>query len=222
MRLALLGVAVLALACALLLLLRRPPPPTPPPSRVKVQDEPSPTRPSSPSLPAPSPSPPPVKAPPSGVMRAPSPSAPVAAPAPVADNDAAVSAWQARREERDFAYWDMKLAMLRKIKTCVGDKMGTMGAAEVDYHFKKQGDVWLADHADVRDPDANERDKLGAVDFRGADRELAQRCISEAFTGVTMPMTGATDELEEYEVRGQIMFPTSADRAWQQTGVNPQ
>jgi hypothetical protein len=223
MRLAVMALAVLALAIALLVTLHRPAP-----VHARGSDEPalpSAPRPIAPALapeaarPAPAPSAKlasPVLTPASATATAPAP-----APAATENGDAALAAWRARSSERDYAYWDMKLNLLRKVQACVGDKLRTAGAAEVNFHFKKQEGAWLADNAVVRDPSDEERAKMGAVDFRGADRDLAQRCISEAFAGTTMPVNGGTEELEQYEVRGQIMFPTGADRAWKETGVNP-
>jgi hypothetical protein len=224
MRLGILALLVLAMAVALMLAVRSAtttsaPPPAPPP-RPSVAREPVTVQPGEdvatprPRVALPSPSLPPPAAPRPG---APAPAAPAASDR----EDPALAAWRARASERDYAYWDMKLNMLRKIRACVGDKMQTLGAAEVGFHFKKQDGVWLADRAVLRDPDDEERAKMGAVEFRGADRALAERCIGEAFAGTTMPITGGTEELEQYEVRGQIMFPTTADRAWQETGVSP-
>jgi hypothetical protein len=222
MRLVLLALTVAAVAIALLLSLRRPAPSSSPAPR---GDEPA-LAPSSPP-PTPSERSRPTAAATTARRVTPPPSAP-AGTAPSAPTDAgpdkraeALAAWHARSSERDYAYWDLKLNLLRKVQACVGDKLGTTGAAEVNFHFKKQDGAWLADRAQLRDPSDEERAKMGAVDFRGADRELAQRCISEAFAGTTMPITGGTDELDQYEVRGQIMFPTSADRAWKETGVSP-
>jgi hypothetical protein len=223
MRLALLALAVLALAIALLVTLRRPAAPATRPARggeaavpslpqvTQMATEPKIThavRPGKLTV----------------VEQAPAPASatvPPPASSATANGDAALAAWHARSSERDYAYWDMKLNLLRKVQACVGDKLRTEGAAEVDFHFTRQDGAWVAERADVRDPSDEERAKMGAVDFRGADRELVQRCVGEAFGGTTMPITGGTEGLEQYEVRGQIMFPTSADRAWKETGVSP-
>jgi hypothetical protein len=223
MRLALLALAVLALAIALLVMLHRSAlPPAPPPPR---RDEP--TMPSLPHATGATTEPQITHAAPPSKLAIPrtTPSrtpetAPPPPPTATTNGDAALAAWHARSSERDYAYWDMKLNLLRKVQACVGDKLRTEGAAEVNFHFKRQDSAWVADRAEVRDPSDEERAKMGAVDFRGADRELAQRCISEAFEGTTMPVTGGTDALEQYEVRGQVMFPTSGDRAWKETGVS--
>jgi hypothetical protein len=223
----LLALAGLALVVVLGILLWRPAPPPAPPARNQAPEppatetQPAPGTPPSAAAPQLRPAPSPLAAPPSRVS--PMPGAllgePPAMPGPV--DAAALHAQQ--QQELDYAYWDMKLGMLRKISQCVGDKLQTQGAAEVDYHFKRQGNTWLADHAEVRDPNDVERQKMGAVDWRGADRELAQKCISEAFAGVTMPMTGGSDQVQgDYTVNGQIMFPTANDRAWKETGVSPQ
>jgi hypothetical protein len=224
MRLGLMALAVLAIAIALIIALRRSPPP-----RDRVEQEPEAATPGAPSS-ALQPSreriaPPSATAPAAlGTTTPPSPLQPTgtaATPSARDREEASLAAWHARSSERDYAYWDMKLTMLRKIHACIGDKMQTLGAAEVNFHFKRQDDAWLADGLELRDPTAEERAKMGAVDFRDADRQLAERCIAEAFAGTTMPVTGGTEDLERYEVRGQIMFPTSADRAWQETGVSP-